>query len=177
MSTQSIADEITRDLKALGRGSRQGHRPSSQRDFGVYTPDLRRIVREYGNRLASHSGVFIYELSLVLLAKNITECRQVAYELIAGHRLARELLTPKKVEALGQGIDNWACVDSFCCTLVGAAWRDNGVSDATIRRWTRSDDLWWRRAANTAVAERRSRAVATLPCSASPTPGGIEGIS
>lgn len=145
--TQSIADEITRDLKALGRGSRQGHRPSSQRDFGVYTPDLRQIVRDYRKRLASQSGEFVYEVALKLLGKNVTECRQVAYELIAGHRLARESLTPKKLEALGRGIDNWASVDSFCCTLVGAAWKENRVSDATIKRWSRSDDLWWRRAA------------------------------
>ncbi len=147
MDTQTMAEDITRSLKAFGRGSRQEHRPSAQRDFGVYTPDLRSVVRTYKSRLAAESADDVYSVALKLLEKNVTECRQAGYELIAGHRAARESLTPKRVEALGRGIDNWACVDSFCCTLVGRAWREGRVSDATIMRWSRSPDLWWRRAA------------------------------
>jgi 3-methyladenine DNA glycosylase AlkD len=147
MTPESIAAEITDRLKRLGRGTRQEHRPSAQSDFGVYTADLRRVVREYSGRLSEQSGGFVYRVGLRLLARRITECRQAAYELIAAHREARESLTPKRVEALGTGIDNWACVDGFCCTLVGAAWREGRISDATIRRWSRSKDLWWRRAA------------------------------
>lgn len=147
MDTQSIADDITQSLKALGCGTRQEHRPSSQRDFGVYTPELRGVVREYKRRLASQSAEDVYQIALNLLAKNVTECRQAGYELVAGHKGARTLLTPKRIEALGQGIDNWACVDSFCCTLVGRAWREGRVSDATIMRWSQSLNVWWRRAA------------------------------
>lgn len=147
MDTQLVADEITHSLKALGSGSRKEHRPSSQSDFGVYTPDLRTVVRAYKIRLAGESADDVYNIALRLLEKNITECRQTGYELIASHRAARESLVPKRIEALGQGIDNWACVDSFCCTLVGRAWREGKVSDATIMRWSRSRDLWWCRAA------------------------------
>ena len=32
---------------------------------------------------------------------------ETAYELIAGHRAARESLTVRRIEALGRGIDNW----------------------------------------------------------------------
>jgi 3-methyladenine DNA glycosylase AlkD len=60
---------------------------------------------------------------------------------------ARKSLTATRLEALGAGLDNWACVDAFCCWLAGTAWREGRVSDATILRWSRSDDLWWRRAA------------------------------
>ncbi|WP_127560334.1 DNA alkylation repair protein [Saccharospirillum alexandrii] len=147
MDTQSIADEITQSLKALGRGTRQEHRPSSQHDFGVYTPELRGVVRDYKRRLASQSAEDVYQIALNLLDKNVTECRQAGYELVAGHKGARELLTPKRIEALGQDIDNWACVDGFCCTLVGRAWREGRVSDATVMRWSQSQDVWWRRAA------------------------------
>ncbi len=37
MKSCDIADEIVSALKEFGRGSRQGHRPSAQEDFGVYT--------------------------------------------------------------------------------------------------------------------------------------------
>lgn len=147
MDAQTIADDITLSLKALGRGTRQEHRPSSQRDFGVYTPDMRSVVRDYKSRLVAESADDVYATALKLREKNVTECRQAGYELIAGHKGARESLTPKRIEALGQGIDNWACVDGFCCTLVGRAWREGRVSDATIMRWSKSQDLWWRRAA------------------------------
>jgi 3-methyladenine DNA glycosylase AlkD len=157
MNPESIAAEITANLKSVGRGSRQEHRPSAQSDFGVYTPDLRRVVREYSGCLREQSGGFVYRVGLRLLARRVTECRQAAYELIAAHREARESLTPKRLEALGQGIDNWACVDGFSCTLVGTAWREGRISDATIRRWSRSEDLWWRRAAVVATVPLNTR--------------------
>lgn len=147
MDTQLVADDITQRLKALGTGTRQVHRPSVQCDFGVYTADLRGVVRDYKSRLASQTAEDVYQVALTLLGKQVTECRQAGYELIAGHQGARESLTPKRIEALGQGIDNWACVDSFCCTLVGRAWREGRISDVTIMRWSQSQDVWWRRAA------------------------------
>ncbi len=84
---------------------------------------------------------------MALIGHNITECRQTAYELVAGHHEARESLTVRRLEALGAGIDNWACVDGFCCGLVGRAWREGRITDGTIRRWGGSSDPWWRRAA------------------------------
>ncbi|WP_368054918.1 DNA alkylation repair protein [Saccharospirillum sp.] len=102
-------------MKALGGASRKEHRPSSQRDFGVYTPDLRTVVRAYRARLAPQPAEEVYQVALKLLDKYVTECRQIGYELIASHKAARESLTARRIEALGQGIDNWACVDSFCC--------------------------------------------------------------
>ena len=150
---ETMAREICKKLRQLGRGPRQGHRPSAQFDFGVYTNDLRSVVRAFKSRLRAEEGNYVYKLALELLTFNNTECRQVAYELIAGHRGASESLTARRIEALGAGIDNWACVDGFCCTLVGQAWRTGRISDGTIRRWSRSEDQWWRRAA----------AVATVP--------------
>lgn len=147
MKVESVAAEILARLQELGRGSRQGHRPSAQRDFGVYTPDLRAVVRIYNKALKSEDGESVYRLAMALLAQNVTESRQVAYELVAGHQQARDLLNVRRIEALGRGIDNWACVDSFCCNLVGRAWRDGRISDTTISRWARSRDIWWRRAA------------------------------
>ena len=157
MTPAQLAAEITERLRRAGRGSRQGHRPSAQDDFGVYAADLREVVRTCRPRLAAESGEFVHELALALISRNVTECRQVAYELIEGHRAARDGLTVRRIEALGAGIDNWACVDGFCCTLVGRAWREGRISDAAILRWSRSSDLWWRWAAVVATVPLNTR--------------------
>lgn len=146
-TTEQLAESITDDLRSFGTGSRQGHRPSAQKDFGVYTGDLRSVVKTYRKRVAEKEGRFVHDLALALIAHNVVECRQVAYELIAGHREAREMLNVARVERLGQGIDNWACVDLFCGNIAGPAWMKERITDETIMRWSRSDDLWWRRAA------------------------------
>ena len=135
LKIKSAAKEIRDTLRQFGRGSR------------LYTKDRHRVVRIYKSRLKDESGEFIYKLGLALLKLNLTVCRNVAYELIAGHREARESLTIKRIEILGAGIDNWGWVDFFCCTLVGPAWQKGQLSDGNIRRWSRSSDQWWRRAA------------------------------
>jgi 3-methyladenine DNA glycosylase AlkD len=124
----------------------------------VYTQDFRRLVREYKRRLAGHDGESVYQLGVALLDQNVWECRNFAYEIIAGHAAARGLLNRSRIEALGRGIDNWASVDAFSCTLVGTAWRAGRISDATIKRWACSKDLWWRRAAVVATVPLNVRA-------------------
>ena len=147
MNINQLANEITEKLRGFGRGSKQAHRPSAQEDFGVYSPDMRSVVREYRKKLKSQSGDDIYALALALIAMNVTECRQVAYELIYGHSEARGSLNRSQVEALGKGLDNWACVDTFCSNVAGPAWREGTIADSVVFRWVRSKDLWWRRVA------------------------------
>ena len=154
---KTISSEITNQLRKLGRGSRHTDRPSAQPDLGVYTGDLRGVVKDFKARTKAEPAAFVLDLARALLAKKITECRQVAYELIAGHRAARESLNLKTIEELGAGIDNWACVDVFCCHLVGRAWRDGLIKDSAIMRWSRSTDLWWRRAAVVATVPLNSK--------------------
>ena len=104
---KKTAREIHEELRKHGRESRQGDRPSVQDEFGVYTKDRHKIVKQYKSLLKHESGEYVYKLALVLLEWNLTECHGVAYELIAGHREARESLTIKRIETLGAGIDNW----------------------------------------------------------------------
>lgn len=141
------AVEIREALRSVGTGSRQGHRPSAQSDFGVYKAEQRRITREQARAIKSWPGADVIALARALRAQNIVESRHVGYELIERHKAAREALTIEALEALGEGLDNWACVDSFCTSLVGTAWREGRIGDDDIRRWADSEDLWWRRAA------------------------------
>jgi 3-methyladenine DNA glycosylase AlkD len=73
--------------------------------------------------------------------------RVVAFELLESHPAAFALLTPVRVEALGDGLADWGSVDLFGVTLAGPAWRDGRISDATVRSWTKSSDRWRRRLA------------------------------
>lgn len=159
MNPTEVTTKIAGELEALGRGSRQGHRPSSQRDFGVYTKDLRAVVRRHKGELKSEGAAFVLQLAHRLIDQKVTECRQVAYELVAGHSAAREALDESSVEELGRGIDNWACVDNFCSYVAGAAWRAGHVSDSMIERWATSENPWWRRAAvvSTVALNTKSR--------------------
>ena len=62
-------------------------------------------------------------------------------------RPALAALTVRSVERLGRGMDNWASVDAFACTVAGPAWNLGALRDATVHKWARSRDVWWRRAA------------------------------
>ena len=101
MNPAALVKKIRTELEALGRGSRQAHRPSAQIDFGVYTADLRGVVRHFRNELKNESGKFVLEIANALIDENVTECRQVAYELIATHKPARESLNEQSVMQTG----------------------------------------------------------------------------
>jgi len=147
MEISDLVQDIDHALRAKGTGSRQGHRPSAQDDYGVYKPDFKQVFRTVKKKVSGESGDFIYDVALSLIALNITECRHMGYELISTHKEARNNLTIARIEALAEGLDNWACVDTFCCGIVGRAWREGRIDDATIRGWSRSDDQWRRRSA------------------------------
>jgi 3-methyladenine DNA glycosylase AlkD len=44
-------------------------------------------------------------------------------------------------------MDSWPAVDCFACYLAGPAWRQRQIGDSVVRRWSRSRNRWWRRAA------------------------------
>jgi len=128
----SLADEIIARVAALSRTD---------------TATIRKIRREFTRRLAKTKSELIVELALNLLRRSELVYRVLAYELVQHHRDANRSLNAKSLEELGRGIDNWVAVDTFASYLAGPAWRERQVSDALIRRWARSKDRWWRRAA------------------------------
>lgn len=82
-----------------------------------------------------------------ILTKGDSEFRFVAYELIYFHKRARSSLRAQDVERLAHGMQSWDAVDAFSYYISGPAWRDGRISDATIAKWARSRNRWWRRAA------------------------------
>jgi 3-methyladenine DNA glycosylase AlkD len=111
------------------------------------TTPLRRVRREFSRRVAKEEPRFVLALALRLLRRGGIERRFVACELVHHHRAALRSLHARDLERFGRGLDGWGAVDVFACYLAGPAWRERQVSDALIRRWARSRDRWWRRAA------------------------------
>lgn len=151
MDLRTLASEIDRRLRAAGKRERReiaaGYFPTSMEVLGVAVPDLRRCAREIGRRLRDAPPQQVLELARILIDADTFEGRQAAYEILAGHASAMGRLTTRTVEPLGRGIDNWASVDAFACLIAGPSWRDRRVTEPSIRRWARSRDRWWRRAA------------------------------
>ncbi len=125
-------------------------------------PALRALRRELSQRLQGRQPADVLAVAWPLVRRGGAAFRFVAYELIADHRPTLANLDASAVERLGEGIASWGEVDCFGCLVAGPAWRDRQVPDATILRWARSSDRWWRRAA----------LVATVPLNARSRGGG-----
>ena len=111
------------------------------------TQSIRRVRREFSKELADEEARDIVKLGLKLLASGDFMHRFIAYELVSGHREALRSLNARTLEQLGTQLNSWESVDTFCSYLAGPAWREGQVPDSLIKRWARSKDRWWRRAA------------------------------
>lgn len=123
-----VADEIDRDIEVLEDRS---------------TQSVRRIRRKYSKRLKGETPGAVLAVAMALVGRH----RWVAYELIYHHPEGFACVGIGEVEALGQGLDSWGAVDPFGRYISGPAWRLGKIADDDIRRWTRSEDCYWRRAA------------------------------
>lgn len=122
------------------------------------TDAIRGVRRQFSRRLAKAPSELVIRLALRLTRRRAVSLRFVAYELVQHHKPAFGSLNARSLEELGQGLDSWVAVDTFACYLAGPAWRERQVSDASIRRWARSKDRWWRRAALVSTVPLNSKA-------------------
>jgi len=111
------------------------------------TQTIRNLRREFSKRLVKSPPELIVALALNLISRSEFVPRFFAYELVQHHKEAIQSLSAKSLTDLGRGIDSWAAVDTFACYLAGPSWREGKVADALIKRWARSKNRWWRRAA------------------------------
>lgn len=122
------------------------------------TPSVRQIRQRYSRVLKNEPGRFVYSFVLSLLKAGGWPARVVAWELLAGHRNAFELLNDREVEKMATGLDDWGSVDLFGVTVLGQAWREGLVSDRKIHSWAKSSNRWRRRLALVATVPLNSKA-------------------
>jgi 3-methyladenine DNA glycosylase AlkD len=111
------------------------------------TQDVRATRRDFSKRLANADPAFVMKLAVNLLKLSAFEFRFIAYELVQHHRATVSSLDAATLERLGDGMNSWPAVDCFACYLAGPAWREGQIGDSVVRRWSRSRNRWWRRAA------------------------------
>lgn len=108
--------------------------------------------------LRNKPGRFVFSFVLSLLKAGSWPARVVAWEVLAGHRDAFELLSDREVEKMATGLDDWGSVDLFGVTVLGQAWREGLVSDRKTHSWAKSADRWKRRLALVATVPLNSKA-------------------
>jgi 3-methyladenine DNA glycosylase AlkD len=111
------------------------------------TPSIRRTRKEFSREIAGADARYVVKLGLKLLERGDFMHRFVAYELVSCHPEALRSLNAKTLEQLGTPLNSWESVDTFALYLAGPAWRERQVPDSLVKRWARSRDRWWRRAA------------------------------
>ncbi len=148
---EAARDRILAGLQASANPARAEHTagyfPTKMAILGTAVPDIRRAVRPEAATLKHEPAGTVVALVDALIAANIHESRQAAYELLSRRPDVIASLGVRDVERLGRGNDNWASVDAFATLVAGPAWRSGRVTDRAVARWARSRDRWWRRTA------------------------------
>ena len=122
------------------------------------TPTVRSVRQRYSKLLRSEPAAAVLEFALALLATKRWQERMIAWEVIASHPAAPAALDERLVARMSKGLAVWGTVDLFGVTILGPAWRDGRVSDATLQRFARSPDRWRRRLALVATVPLNSLA-------------------
>jgi 3-methyladenine DNA glycosylase AlkD len=147
----SVVKQVRQQLAAHSDPQRQQHAvtyfPTAMQVLGVPVPALREVAKELAKSAKSAPAAEVLALCRALISDGTMEGRQVAYELLERHRPAALALGERELDALGEGLDNWASVDSFAASVAGPAWRRGQLSDAHVLGWARSPDVFVRRLA------------------------------
>lgn len=125
----------------------EGYAPSGERFLGVPVPVLRKKARPIARSLKGADSKDVIAMAHGFVSAGFAEMRQIGYEILELHGAVLDDLTVKDLERLGEGMDNWASVDAFATGVAGRVWNRGRLEDATIKKWARSKNLWWRRAA------------------------------
>ena len=119
-------------------------------------PALRGVRRGLSAKLKQAEAADVKAVALGLAKAGR---KWMGYEVINQHKTALKSVTIEEVEALGEGMASWGEVDGFGVLLSGAAWLNGAIADADVKRWAKSEDVWWRRAAlvSTVVLNGKTR--------------------
>jgi hypothetical protein len=109
---------------------------------------LHRLRRELSKQVAGEEPeVIIVAARQLLELSGVPGVKMIAFALVGNHAAALREIDGPKLQRLGKGLASWGDVDMFGCLLAGPAWRSGSITDDVVRRWARSSDRWWRRAA------------------------------
>ncbi|MDR3181528.1 MAG: DNA alkylation repair protein [Planctomycetaceae bacterium] len=147
-----IIRQIRQTLKSLAdekvRQSGQRFFKEAVKMYGVKTPVVRRIAKEFFVSLKDKSKTEIFTLCEKLWQSGVIEEAFAACEWTARKHKALEVDDFPLLERwITQYITNWAACDTFCNHTVGTFVEMYPKYVKELKRWAKSDNLWQRRAA------------------------------
>ena len=148
--------------------TRDSERPSGARQLagrivreatrqGQNTATIRRVRRTWSKQLRTQPEEFVLDVVSELLLGRTHMHRMLAFELLAEHAAAFNLLNDARVHAWADGLSDWGSIDLYGVTIAGPAWRMGLISDSTVRSWARSPDRWRRRLSLVATVALNAR--------------------
>jgi len=154
-SPQQAAKQLIKTLKAAGNPDRAAQSRvffkayEDVRFYGLAVPETREVEREF---FASVKGVWALEDALalcdLLIRERELEAKQIGIELLA--RFKRQF-TPALLEIIKGWLaedycNNWATTDGLCSVLLAPLVQKHPGLIVELKRWTREENLWVRRA-------------------------------
>lgn len=160
ITAAQAAKQIIKALKAAGHPDRAAQSRIFFKDyedvrfFGLSTPEARAVEREFFTAIKS-SGKSIWTLEDALALCDLLirepqlEAKQIGIEVLA--RFKRQFTPPLLATIKGWLADNhcsnWATTDGICSVVLAPLLQKYPELIVELKRWTREENLWVRRAA------------------------------
>lgn len=146
-----LIDRLRKDMKKnidlrYKKGSENFFREKIK-SYGVRTPIVRNIARKYFKEIKNSNKRHIFNLCEELLKTNYNEEATIAFSWCYEIRERLEKEDFKTFESwVKRYLTNWAMVDDFCTHSVGFLVMKYPELIKNLKEWTKSDNLWVRRA-------------------------------
>jgi 3-methyladenine DNA glycosylase AlkD len=114
--------------------------------YGVRTPLVRKIAREYFKEIMQMEKGVIFKISDELFKARYNEEATIAIQWISGMRSQWEEGDFLELERLYSHVDNWGKCDDFCLNVLSHFIVKFPRTKEKIKKWARSENQWKRRA-------------------------------
>jgi 3-methyladenine DNA glycosylase AlkD len=145
---QKIREELIENRDNATQRSSQRFFKEEVKCYGVKTATVTKIAKKYWNEIHSRTRPEIYDLCEELYRSGYTEEAFVAAVWVPK---LEDRFEPEDITVFRHWIDtyitNWAACDSFCNHAIGDFIGKYPAYIAELKRWTRSQNRWMRRAA------------------------------
>lgn len=155
ISAAQAAKQIIKTLKTVGHPDRAAQSRIFFKDYedvrfyGLSVPEARAVEREF---FTSVKGVWTLEDALalcdLLIREPELEAKQIGIEVLSRFKrqFSPALLETIKAWLAENHCRNWATTDGLCSALLAPLVQKHPELIAELKRWTREENLWVRRA-------------------------------
>ncbi len=117
-------------------------------NYGIRTPKVRKIAKEYFKEINDRSKDEILDLCEELLQTGISENYTIAFQWTYRIKNRYEKEDFQRFESwLEKYVNNWGACDDFCTHAFGYFVYEYPEYISNVKEWTKSDNMWKRRAA------------------------------